>query len=297
MTCGRSLRLRAHPLCRRSTSRPERLRGGGRTPVDSTDVLIVGGGVLGCATPYYLACRGVDVLLIERGALNREASGANAGTLHMQIPAFHFRSQYLESSIFAQRQGDFRTTIRAKRIVVVAGAQTRQVMGLFGLDLPILPHPLQVMVTVPQAPLLRHLLQHAGSRHLSLRQTQSGTFLLIGGGWPGFEPADRRSSSRVEVTYRSLLANAAVAIDVVPALSDVPLIRAWAGMTSSTGRWNRVGFIGEDRRAGQRKLFVVVAGGWGFTLSPVLGRLAAELVVEGSASLDIEPFSLERAVA
>ena len=186
--------------------------------------------------------------------------------------------------------------IRAKRIVVVAGAQTRQVMGLFGLDLPILPHPLQVMVTVPQAPLLRHLLQHAGSRHLSLRQTQSGTF-PIGGGWPGFEPADRRSSSRVEVTYRSLLANAAVAIDVVPALSDVPLIRAWAGMTSSTGRWNRVGFIGEDRRAGQRKLFVVVAGGWGFTLSPVLGRLAAELVVEGSASLDIEPFSLERAVA
>lgn len=264
--------------------------------MDSTDVLIVGGGVLGCATAYYLACRGVDVLLIERGALNREASGANAGTLHMQIPAFHFRSQYLESSIFAQRQGDFRTTIRAKRIVVVAGAQTRQVMGLFGLDLPILPHPLQVMVTVPQAPLLRHLLQHAGSRHLSLRQTQSGTF-LIGGGWPGFEPADRRSSSRVEVTYRSLLANAAVAIDVVPALSDVPLIRAWAGMTSSTGRWNRVGFIGEDRRAGQRKLFVVVAGGWGFTLSPVLGRLAAELVVEGSASLDIEPFSLERAVA
>ena len=100
--------------------------------------------------------------------------------------------------------------IRAKRIVVVAGAQTRQVMGLFGLDLPILPHPLQVMVTVPQAPLLRHLLQHAGSRHLSLRQTQSGTFLLIGGGWPGFEPADRRSSSRVEVTYRSLPANAAV---------------------------------------------------------------------------------------
>src|SRR2546430_6159544 len=109
MTCGKSLPIRAHPLRRRQTSRPERLRGGGRTPVDSTDVLIVGGGVLGCATAYYLACRGVDVLLIERGVVNREASGANAGTLHMQIPAFHFRSQYLESSIFAQRQGDFRT--------------------------------------------------------------------------------------------------------------------------------------------------------------------------------------------
>src|SRR2546421_9042553 len=65
--------------------------------------------------------------------------------------------------------------IRAKRIVVVAGAQTRQVMGLFGLDLPILPHPLQVMVTVPQAPLLRHPLPHPGSRHPPLRHTPSGT--------------------------------------------------------------------------------------------------------------------------
>src|SRR5207244_12221392 len=104
MTCGRSLRIRAHPLRRRSTSRPERLRGGGRTPVDSTDVLIVGGGVLGCATAYYLACRGVDVLLIERGVVNREASGANAATLHLQIPAFHFRSPDLDSAICAHRR-------------------------------------------------------------------------------------------------------------------------------------------------------------------------------------------------
>src|SRR5438552_5753850 len=112
MTCGRSLRLRAHPLCRRSTSRPERLRGGGRTPVDSTDVLIVGGGVLGCATAYYLAARGVDTLLVERGPLNREASGASAGTLHIQIPAGHFRAQYLENPSAAQRESDFVATNR-----------------------------------------------------------------------------------------------------------------------------------------------------------------------------------------
>src|SRR5260370_12968976 len=78
--------------------------------------------------------------------------------------------------------------IRAQRIVVAAGAQTRQVMGLLGLDLPILPHPLQVMVTAPQPPLLRHLLQHAGNRHLSMRQTQYGT-VLIGGGLPAVEPS------------------------------------------------------------------------------------------------------------
>jgi glycine/D-amino acid oxidase-like deaminating enzyme len=185
--------------------------------------------------------------------------------------------------------------IRARRIVVAAGAQTREVLGLLGLDLPLVPHPLQVMVTAPQPPLLRHLLQHAGSRHLSLRQTQYGTF-LIGGGWPALEPSDTHSNRRLEVSYRSLAGNAAVATDVVPALREVPLIRAWAGMTTSAGRWNRIGFIGQDGRAEGGKLYVVVSGGWGFTLSPVLGQLMAELVADGHTSLDIQPFSLQRAL-
>ena len=34
--------------------------------VDITDVLVVGGGVLGCATAYHLACHGVDTLVVER---------------------------------------------------------------------------------------------------------------------------------------------------------------------------------------------------------------------------------------
>jgi sarcosine oxidase, subunit beta len=51
-----------------------------------TDVLIVGGGLAGSATAYYLARDGAGVTLIERGSLNARASGANAGSLHLQIP-------------------------------------------------------------------------------------------------------------------------------------------------------------------------------------------------------------------
>jgi glycine/D-amino acid oxidase-like deaminating enzyme len=57
---------------------------GGQLP-ESTDVLVVGGGLAGTALAYYLARHGVEVALVERGELNREASGTNAGSFHFQI--------------------------------------------------------------------------------------------------------------------------------------------------------------------------------------------------------------------
>ncbi len=57
---------------------------GGQLP-ESTDVLVVGGGLAGTALAYYLARHGVEVVLVERGELNREASGTNAGSFHFQI--------------------------------------------------------------------------------------------------------------------------------------------------------------------------------------------------------------------
>jgi glycine/D-amino acid oxidase-like deaminating enzyme len=56
------------------------------------DVLVVGGGILGCSVAYYLAREGSDVLLIERGEINGQASGRNAGSLHVQMLS-HFLRQ------------------------------------------------------------------------------------------------------------------------------------------------------------------------------------------------------------
>jgi glycine oxidase len=49
--------------------------------MDSADIVIVGGGVIGLTTAYFLAREGADVLVLDKGDLGQEASWAGAGIL------------------------------------------------------------------------------------------------------------------------------------------------------------------------------------------------------------------------
>lgn len=62
----------------------------GSDPPIETDVLIIGAGIVGCSTAWYLAKAGVDALVVERAEANAQASGANAGSLHVQLLSFDF---------------------------------------------------------------------------------------------------------------------------------------------------------------------------------------------------------------
>lgn len=55
-----------------------------------TDILVIGGGVMGNCLAYYLAEAGAEVLVAERDDINLQASGANAGSLHVQLLSFDF---------------------------------------------------------------------------------------------------------------------------------------------------------------------------------------------------------------
>ena len=55
----------------------------------SRSIVVLGGGIIGCALAEELACAGAHVILLERGRVGDEASSAAAGILsaQMDVPA------------------------------------------------------------------------------------------------------------------------------------------------------------------------------------------------------------------
>ena len=54
------------------------------------EIVVIGGGVVGACLAFELAEAGRDVLVVERDDVNLQASGANAGSLHVQLLSFDF---------------------------------------------------------------------------------------------------------------------------------------------------------------------------------------------------------------
>src|ERR1043166_7104340 len=63
--------------------------------MESADVVIAGGGVMGCALAYQLAKRKVDVVLVERAPLGSQSTGQCAGGVRQQFS--------MENNVLLQR--------------------------------------------------------------------------------------------------------------------------------------------------------------------------------------------------
>ena len=59
-------------------------RDGGADSVRTADVAIVGGGLMGVWTAYFLARRGARVAVLDKGLVGAQASGVNFGNLRLQ---------------------------------------------------------------------------------------------------------------------------------------------------------------------------------------------------------------------
>ncbi len=177
-----------------------------------------------------------------------------------------------------------RGRIRSRRIVNAAGPWSPRIAAMVGIDrLPVQGAPLQMIVTESAPQSLTHLVAHA-DRHLSLKQADTGGF-IIGGGWTA--GADQ-STGYSSILQESLEGNLWVAQRVVPALDRLRVIRAWAAMNVHI---DGAPIIGESAHV--PGFYNCVASN-GYTLAPIVGRLTAELMIKGRPSLAVDAYTLDR---
>src|ERR1041385_2057879 len=71
--------------------------------METADVVIAGGGIMGCALAYQLGKRKVDVLLLERETLGSQSTGRCAGGVRQQFSnEANVRLQRISVAMFEQ---------------------------------------------------------------------------------------------------------------------------------------------------------------------------------------------------
>ena len=167
--------------------------------------------------------------------------------------------------------------IRCKQIVLAAGPGAPELAGHLNVAIPIRTSIIQTAVTEAAAPVMSHLLYHV-SRPLTMKQVSNGN-VVIGGGWPGYSsPATGHPLVRRE----SIAASTWIAQSVVPAVSRMRLLRAWAACTFTAA--DALPICGAV--PGEPGLYLVISNGYGFTMGPLLGRTVSEIVTGRQPSMD-----------
>jgi sarcosine oxidase subunit beta len=190
----------------------------------------------------------------------------------------HTEVRGIERSAGAFEVATNRGVFQAGRVVNAAGADSGRVAAMVGVKLEMDGFPIQVTVTERVAPLFQHLLYYTGEK-LTLKQTKEGT-IIIGGGWPAM--LDRQG--RPVVSGDSLERNLRVAVDAVPALGNIEVVRSWAAIVNGTRDWKPI--LGEC--PGVAGFFIIFVPWLGFTAGPIAGQITASLVRGRAAPVETD---------
>lgn len=190
-----------------------------------------------------------------------------------------------------------RGNIETRVVVNAAGVHATEIGKMIDVEIPIKPRRGQILVTEALPPLLTRgllsakyiaakytpALAETGELGVSIEQTKNGGFLL--GSTREFVGFDRRT------TWSALKHIALQTSRIIPALRDLRVIRTFAGLRPFTP--DGLPLLGPVRDV---EGFFMAAGheGDGIALSPITGQLIAEWIAEGSPSMDLSAFSLER---
>jgi sarcosine oxidase subunit beta len=188
------------------------------------------------------------------------------------------------SGAFHLRAPDNRS-FTAPVLVNCAGAWAGTVAGWFEEAVTLTPEIPQVQVTEPLPYRIEPVLGFVGG-DFYLRQTLRGNILF--GSGQGRATAD---SLRSRPLPESMRRSAEIAIDFIPGLAHVPIIRAWTGVDGDTA--DGVCVVGpSETHPGLFHAFGF--NGHGFLLGPGVGAVLTELILDGKTATDIGELGIGR---
>jgi sarcosine oxidase subunit beta len=172
--------------------------------------------------------------------------------------------------------------IETKQVLSAVAGFTPRITEMVGLETPIVIHPLQACVTEPMKPWLDTILV-SGSLHVYVSQSSRGE-LVMGSSLDPYEVHSTRSTLDFVEGLTSHM------LDMFPFLSNVKIVRQWAGMADMTPDFAPI--MGKTPIEG----FYLDAGWgtWGFKATPISGKTMAQTIANDRAPDLIHSFRLSR---
>jgi sarcosine oxidase subunit beta len=204
------------------------------------------------------------------------------GAVYYESTALNALEREGEEWLASTRLGE----IRAPVVVNAAGAWGAKLAKVVGDSIPLKPGAPTLMVT-ERLPHFIDPVVGAASRKLSFKQMQNGT-VIIGGAHMATLDMDRE---KTVIDYENMAESARTVTTLFPNMADARIVRFWAGIEGFTP--DHIPVIGPAINApGLYHAFGFSAHG--YQLSPVVGRILSELILDGRSSLPIEPFRADR---
>jgi sarcosine oxidase subunit beta len=171
-------------------------------------------------------------------------------------------------------------------LVNAAGAWAGDIAASLDEPVPLKAGAPMMMVTA-RVPRFLDAVVGAASRKLSFKQMQNGSVVI--GGAHLAEHDMQRETTRIDMA--KLKTSAQTVMALFPHMADAPIVRTWAGLEAFTP--DKLPVIGaSSRHPGLYHAFGFSAHG--FQLSPAVGRVMSELILDGQPGLPLEDFRIDR---
>jgi sarcosine oxidase subunit beta len=169
-------------------------------------------------------------------------------------------------------------------VVNAAGGHAKLIGKMAGIDLPIYPERHEILVTEPVEPVQGPMVM-SFYHNLYCQQSPHGSFIM------GIGHPDEPEGYNIQSSWQFLPEMAKRVTALLPSLAGLNVVRQWAGLYDMSP--DRQPILGEDTSV---KGFFTAAGfsGHGFMISPMTGKLVAEMITGRDTAMPINMFAVDR---